>query len=240
MTATMNTTMRLNCAAALAAALLGAPLFCGAAPAAKDAKPAAKDAKPVVAAVKRKPPTEAEAAKARKEKRPFYTKAADALEAAWNCQQPLVVFFLLDDPRSQISQAYERKLLNDRRFRDDYAKSNLVLLKMKFRPDARERQKISLPRRDADLAVVEKFGRNPKNRTMGAKFDHIANYPSVVILAPSGAKSLFRMPKYDKNGGFGAWMSTLDAQLRMAKVKPVVSETVQKIIDNPTEPKKWT
>jgi len=253
-----------SCMMAVAALLVSAPFASFAAPDAKKAEPPAKEAKPAKEADKTakaaKPaakepekarPSEAEIAKARKTKRPIFTKAAAALDAAWACQQPLAVFFVLDDSTAQSSQFLEKKLMGDKRFRDDYAKSNLVLLKIKLKPVpmprsrrgnmAQGERKIELPRKDADFKLVEQFGLDPrrKARTPAAKYDDFANYPVVIVLAPNGRKLLFRMPGYDRNGGFGVWLSTFDGLVRGAKIEPEVSAAVQKILDNPTEPKKW-
>ena len=258
-----------NCAVMIAALLVSAPLASFAAPNAKKAEPPAKEAKPAKEEVKpvkeakpaakeakepeKAPPSEAEIAKARKGKKPIYIKAAEALDAAWACQQPLAVFFVLDDPISQTSLSLEKKMVGDKRFRDDYAKSNLVLLKIRLKPVPAPRgrgrnrgaqqgeRKIEVPRKAVDFKLVEQFGLDPKRkaRTPGAKYDDYANYPSGVVLAPNGKKMLFRMASYDRNGGFGVWLSTFDGQVRGAKIEPEVSNAVQKILDNPTEPKKW-
>ncbi len=255
--------MKLNYVLALIAALVCAPLVSDAAADAKkaDAK-AAKDEKaadkkaadkkePAKKVVEKAPPSEAEIAKARKNKKKLYTKTVEALDAAYMCNQPLAVFFVLDDPRSQTSQFLEKKLMGDKRFRDDYAKSNLVLLKFKVKPTpvfrtrrhgpVQSDNKIELPKKDADLKMLEKYGLNPQlaKRNPSMKYDDVKNYPAVVVLNPSGTKMLFRMPNYDSKGGFGAWLSSFDGLMRGAKIEPEVSKTVQKILDNPTEPKKW-
>ncbi len=259
--------MKLNYVLALVAALVCYPLVSEAAADAKNAdakaaktekaadkkaadkkEPAKKVAEKVV---EKAPPSEAEIAKARKNKKKLYTKTAEALDAAYMCNQPLAVFFVLDDPRSQSSQFLEKKLMGDKRFRDDYAKSNLVLLKFKVKPmpvfRTRRRgpvskdNKIELPKKDADLKMLEKYGLNPQlaRRNPAMKCDDVKNYPAVVIINPNGTKLLFRMPNYDSKGGFGAWLSSFDGLMRGARIEPVVSKTVQKILDNPTEPKKW-
>ena len=47
------------------------------------------------------------------------------------------------------------------------------------------------------------------------------------------------MPSYDKDGGFGVWLTTVVDMLRTAQVEPEVSKAIEKILENPTEPKKW-
>ena len=71
------------------------------------------------------------------------------------------------------------------------------------------------------------------------KFDDASNYPAVVVISSDGTRLLFRMPSYDKEGGFGVWLTTVVDMLRTAQVEPEVSKAIEKILENPTEPKKW-
>ena len=45
---------------------------------------------------------------------------------------------------------------------------------------------------------------------------------------------LFRMDSYDRDGGPGVWLASLDALLRTKEIEPVVSKDIQKILDDPT------
>ena len=227
---------------ALAAAFAVAPL--GSAWAAD-----AKDAKDAKGAEEKTGPTEAEMAKARKLKKPFYMKSAEALKAAEMCGQPLAAFLLIEDnPRGYpISQIIEKKLMSMKPFKDDFAKKNLVLLKLKAKRDDKNRKKINLrPLKEADLKLFENFGLDDKAVARAKrdgkdepKFDDSSNYPAVVVVDPTGTRMLFRMPSYDKDGGFGVWLTTVVDMLRTAQVEPEVSKAIEKILENPTEPKKW-
>ena len=216
--------MKLGLCLALAAAFAAAPLgsaWAADAKGAKDAKETketkeekdAKGAKEAKADEEKTGPTEAEMAKARKLKRPFYMKPVEALKAAEACGQPLVIFFLIEDvnPKFPVSQFIEKKLMSMKPFKDDFAKKNLVLLKLKAKRDGRDEP----------------------------KFDGSSNYPAVVVVDPTGTRKLFRMPNYDKDGGFGVWLTTVVDMLRTAQVEPEVSKAIEKILENPTEPKKW-
>ncbi len=233
-------TMKHNILFALAAMLAAAPL--GSAWSA-DAK---KDAK---AAEEKTGPTEAEMAKARKNKRPLYSKSAEALKVAEQCGQPLVAFLLIEDlnPRFPVSQILEKELLRMKPFKDDFAKKNLVLLRLKAKRDSKDKKKINVRQlKDADLKIFENFGldenavsRAKRDGKDEPKYDDASNYPAVVVISPDGTRKLFRMPKYDKDGGFGVWLSTVVDMLRTAQLEPEVSKAIEKILENPTEPKKW-
>jgi hypothetical protein len=67
----------------------------------------------------------------------------------------------------------------------------------------------------------------------------ISNYPAVIGLSPDGAKQIFRMGRYDKEGGMGVWISTVADTLRSAGFEPVISPKIQKVLDNPDDPRKW-
>ena len=210
----------------------------------------AKDTKEAKGASEDKPgPTEAEMAKARKLKKPIYQKSVEALKAAEMCGQPLVVFFLIEDtnPKFPISKIIEQKLMGMKQFKDDFAKKNLVLLKLKAKRDGRDPKKINVRQMKApDLKMFENFGldesavaRAKRDGKDEPKFDDSSNYPAVVVVDPTGTRKLFRMPNYDKDGGFGVWLATVVDQLRTAQVEPELSKTVEKILENPDDPKKW-
>ena len=223
----------------------------GAKEAAKDTKDAkeAKGAKEAKEDEEKTGPTEAEMAKARKLKKAVYTKSAEALKAAEMCGQPLAVFFLIEDvnPKFPISQIIEKKLMGMKAFKDDFAKKNLVLLKLKAKRDGKNPKKINLRQlKEPDLKMFEDFGldenavsRAKRDGKDEPKFDDASNYPAVVAVDSTGTRKLFRMPSYDRDGGFGVWLTTVVDQLRSAQVEPELSKTIEKIIENPTEPKKW-
>ncbi len=251
--------MKLGLCLALAASFAAVPLgdaWAADAKGAKEAKEAAKDAKEAKGAKEAKEdeektgPSEAEMAKARKAKRSFYTKSAEALKVAEMCGQPLVAFLLIEDnPRGfPISQFIEKKLMGMKQFKDDFAKKNLVVLKLKAkRGDGKDAKKINVRQmKEPDRKIFENFGLDEKAVARAKrdgkdepKFDDASNYPAVVVISPDGPRMLFRMPSYDKEGGFGVWLTTVVDMMRTAQFEPEVSKAIEKILENPTEPKKW-
>ena len=260
----MKMKMRFGLCLALAASFAAVPLggaWAADAKGAKETKEAAKDAKDTKDAKEAKGtkdakedeektgPSEAEMAKARKGKKPIYMKAAEALKAAEMCGQPLVAFLLIEDnPRGfPISQFIEKKLMGMKPFKDDFAKKNLVLLKLKAKRDGKDPKKINLRQmKEPERKIFENFGlddnavaRAKRDNKDEPKFDDSSNYPAVVVISPDGTRKLFRMPSYDKDGGFGVWLTTVVDMLRTAQFEPEVSKAIEKILENPTEPKKW-
>ena len=249
--------MKIGLCLALAAAFAAAPLgtaWAADAKGAKDAKETketkeAKGAKEAKEAEEKTGPTEAEMAKARKLKKPIYMKSVEALKAAEMCGQPLVIFFLIEDinPKAPVSQFIEKKLMSMKPFKDDFAKKNLVLLKLKAKRDGKTPKKINLRQmKEPERKLFENFGvddaavaRAKRDGKDEPKFDDSSNYPAVVVVDPTGTRKLFRMPNYDKDGGFGVWLTTVVDQLRTAQVEPELSKTVEKILENPDDPKKW-
>ena len=249
--------MKLGMCLALAASFAAAPVGSAWAADAKGAKDAkeekvskdAKGAKEAKADEEKTGPSEAEMAKARKGKRPVYTKSAEALKAAEMCGQPLVAFLLIEDnPRGYpISQILEKKLMSMKPFKDDFAKKNLVVLKLKAKRDGKDPKKINMRQmKEPDRKMYENFGiddnavaRAKRDGRDEPKFDDASNYPAVVVISPDGTRKLFRMPSYDKDGGFGVWLTTVVDMLRTAQFDPEVSKSIEKILENPTEPKKW-
>jgi hypothetical protein len=240
--------MKLGLCLALAAAFAGAPLASAWAADAKGTKEA-KEAKDAKETEEKTGPSEAEMAKARKLKKPIYMKSAEALKAAEMCGQPLVVFFLIEDsnPKFPISQFIEKKLMGEKKFKDDFAKKNLVLLKLKAKRDGKNPKKINLRQlKEPDRKMFENFGldekavaRAKRENKDEPKFDDSSNYPAVVVVSPDGTRMLFRMPSYDREGGFGVWLTTVVDMLRTAQLEPELSKEIEKILENPTEPKKW-
>ena len=286
-------TMKFSCVAAVAALLVGAPLVSAAAPdAKKEAKPAkaqegkpakvqkevpakaqkdapAKEpeAKPAKApeAPPREKPDDAAVAKALKAKKPMYTKFADAKEAAWNCQQPLLVALLVgNDEKSKLLEA---KVLRKKEFAKDFVPANCVLLVWRLKPGKPEipqgggRRRGPPPKpttietrplKQPEVDFLTKFAvsstaiANAKRRgDSEPKYSAIGCYPTVVCVDPECKKLYFRDPKYDAslnspNASFGVWFSELIG-LFQGKTgrEPVIVPSVQKIVDNPTEPKKW-
>ena len=275
-------TMKISCAAAVAALLACAPLVSAAAhDAKKEAKPAkaqegkpakAKDDKDAKAEAKpakvpeapaREKPSEAAVAKALKAKKPMYTKFADAKEAAWNCQQPLLVALIVGDDEK--SKHLDAKALRRKEFAKDFVPANCVLLVWRLKPSkpevpqTRGRRRGPPPKPTAietrplkphETEFLSKFAVSSraiaKARGGAApKFSDIACYPTVLCLDPGCRKLYFRDPKYDTslnnpNASFGVWFSELVDMFRGKTGRdPVITPAIQKIVDNPTEPKKW-
>jgi len=64
-------------------------------------------------------------------------------------------------------------------------------------------------------------------------------YPAVIVVDSQCQKELFRFAPYDKEGGFGVWLSQVVDNFRTAGIEPTISPLVNKIIENPDDPKKW-
>ena len=243
--------MKIGLCLALAAAFAAAPLGSAWAADAKETKETKeeKGAKGAKEAEEKTGPTEAEMAKARKLKKPIYMKPVEALKAAEACGQPLAIFFLIEDtnPKFPISQIIEKKLMSMKPFKDDFAKKNLVLLKLKAKRDGKDPKKINTRQmKEPDRKIFENFGldekavaRAKRDNKDEPKFDDSSNYPAIVVVDPTGTRMLFRMPSYDKEGGFGVWLTTVVDMMRTAQFEPEVSKAIEKILENPTEPKKW-
>ncbi len=210
-------------------------------------------------------PDEAALAKARKQKKAAYTKFAEAKEMAWKCQLPLVVALL---PSGDVAgSALESKVLRDRCFAKDFVAPNCVFLAWHLKPgkvdpppqEQGRRRPNNAPPKATDIDVrplkadevkfLKAFAVSPKaiqaakrNKGPEPKFSEMRNYPAVLCVDPSATKLHFRMPAYEaKEGraGFGVWMSQLVDLFRAAKYNPALTPQLEKIVESPTEPKKW-
>ena len=248
----MNMKATINAGLVLAAAMALLPTALTAAP----EKAPAKDAPAKESPAKEKPadeaadegPTPAQL-KARKMKKPMYMKAAEALKVAEAANQPIMLVFLVD--RDPVSDFLRQKVLTNKLFRDELAKQNLVLLTVKIKPEqpkGREKpKKIDLKgMKEAEVELIQNFGLDEKAAKQAAAqgqpertYMDLANYPAVIGLSADGTKHLFRMGRYDKDGGMGVWISTVADTLRSAGVEPVISPKIQKVLDNPDDPRKW-
>ena len=187
--------------------------------------------------------------KARKMKKPMYMKAAEALKVAEAANQPIMLVFLVD--RDPVSDFLRQKVLTNKLFRDELAKQNLVLLTVKIKPEqpkGREKpKKIDLKgMKEAEVKLIQNFGLDEKAAKQAAAqgqpertYMDLVNYPAVIGLSADGTKHLFRMGRYDKDGGMGVWISTVADTLRAAGFEPVVTPKIQKVLDNPDDPRKW-
>ncbi len=234
---------------------------------AKGEKAAKAEAEP--AKVKEAPlpekPDEAAIAKALKAKKPMYTKFSEAADAAWKCQQPLVAALLVGG--DERSKQIEAKALKHKAFFKDFAPANCVLLIWRLKPGKPDLSQMqgrgrrrgpppkpttieTRPLKPQEVDFLTRFAvsatakANAKRRgDPEPKISSIGCYPTVVCVDPGCRKLYFRDPKYETslNGqaAFGAWFSQLVDMFRTIGSEPAISPAVQKIIDNPTEPKKW-
>lgn len=227
--------MKLNLVFALAAVLAAAPMTPSVA---ADAK--AKDE----AAETPAGPTP-EQLKARKSKKPSYAKYAEARAVAEKAGLPLVVAIFPDG--NQIATFLKQKVMNQKAFMKDFAAKNCVVAFMRVKQDNKDPKKIETrSMKEADLKFLENFAVS-KHDIARAKqankpeptYKDMSLYPNVIMIDPNADKELFRFPKYDKEGGFGVWLSQVVDNFRSAGIEPTISPLVQKIIDNPDDPKKW-
>jgi len=235
---------------------------------AKEAKAekAEKNAKEAKEAPLPEKPDEAAVAKALKAKKPMYTRFAEAKEAAWKCQQPLFVALLADNDEK--SKKLESKALRQRAFAKDFVPANCVLLIWRLKPSrpeipqyhGRGRRRAPPPKptvietrsiKAQESEFLTKFAVSQQARAVAKrrgdpepKYTSLSCYPTVVCVDPGCRKLYFRDPKYDTslgspNASFGAWLSQTVDMFRTTKRELVIVPSVQKILDNPTEPKKW-
>ena len=179
--------MKLNLVFALAAVLAASPLL------------------PVAAAEEKKDAAVAEAAgptpeqlKARKAKKPSYTKLVEAQAVAEKCAQPLLVA-LFPEGRPAV-QVLKQKIINRKEFSKDFAKANCVLAFMKIKPDNRDAKKIETRGlKEPELKFLENFAVSEKaiaqakqQKKDEPKFTDMACYPAVICVDATGQKELFR------------------------------------------------
>ena len=221
-------TIKLNLAFALAAVLAASPLLPGTA-----AEEKAKDAAAEEAASNEPTPAQL---KARKAKKPFYSKFSEAKTVAENCNQPLFVAVLPDESNPVLNEL-KQKVLKNKVFLKDFAQKNCVVAFMRVKIDSRDKKKIDLRGlKEPELKFLEKFAVAKEDDT---RYTDLRSYPVMVCMDAKCKNNLFRIKKYDKEGGFGVWLCEVVGFFRTTSVEPVVSPAVTKIIENPTEPKKW-
>ena len=186
----------------------------------------------------------AEKAKPKKKmaKKPFYTKYAEAMKVAAANEEPVLVLMCFDQDKRGV--ALEKEIFKWPQFAKDYAKNNLVLLKMKLKP-TKDGKKVDLKasfKTEDEKRFLENNGLNEKAAAQAKqKGDTLtavdaSNYPAIVCVKGDAENQelLFRMDSYDKDGGPGVWLASLDALLRTKEIEPVVSKDIQKILDDPT------
>ena len=227
-------TMKMNLVFALAAVLAVSPVMVASAADKKDDAAAAESAGPTP-----------EQLKARKAKKPSYTKFAEAKTVAEKAGLPLIVALLPDG--NPAVQFLKQKVINRKEFLKDFAARNCVLCFVKIKPDSKKPKQIETRgMKEPELKFLENFvvTENMKKRAEQQKQDEpkytdLANYPAVICVDSLCQKELFRFAPYDKEGGFGVWLSQVVDNFRTAGIEPMISPLVNKIIDNPDDPKKW-
>ena len=225
--------MKLNLMAALTAVLAFSPLM--AAPATDKGKDApAADSSEVT-------PEQLKFRKLVKTK-PSYTKYVDAKNLAEKSGFPLIVVVLPDTP----NVAFLKKVLTRKEFVKEFVSQNCVLVFMKVKLDSKNPKKIDVkPLKEVELKFLENhvvsdraIHQAKQQNKEEPKFSDTSCYPLIICMDSAGQKELFRMGAYDKEGGFGVWLSTVVDSFKSAGIEPVISPLVQKIIDNPDD-KKW-
>ncbi len=225
--------MKMNLVFALAAVLAVAPLMTATA-AEKEKDAAAEEAGPTPAQLKM-----------RKTKRPSYTKFALAKEVAEKSGLPLFVAIL---PDGNPNVAFlKQKVINHKAFMKDFAAKNCVICFVRVKPDGKDPKKIETRSlKEPELKFLENFVVNDRilAKAKQAKqdeptFKDLKLYPALIAVDSQCQKELFRLASYDKEGGFGVWLSQVVDSFRTAGIEPEISETVNKIIENPDDPKKW-
>jgi len=190
------------------------------------------------------PAPEKEKAKPKKKvaKKPMYTKFSEAMKVAEAIEEPVLVLMCFD--QDKLGVTLEKELFKWPQFAKDYAKSNLILLKMKLKP-TKDGKKVDLKasfKTENEKRFLENNGIDEKAAAQAKqKGETLAavdakNYPAIVCVKGNeeNQELLFRMDRYDKDGGPGVWLTSLDALLRTKEIEPVVSKVVQKILDDPT------
>ena len=248
------TTMKIDLVFALAAALVAAPLVAAPAaaakdkdaPAAKEAKaPAAKDAKADEAAGENEGPTP-EQLKARKVKKPIYPKFVDAKNMAEKCGQPMIVAVV---PANSPHAATLKKVLTHKAIKD-FVLKNCILVQWALKVDGKDPKRIELRGlKEPEVKFLENYGVTERMISQAKqynrpepKFTDTSCYPAILCVDPTAQKELFRvnLSTFNKDSGIGEWISAIVEEFRAkANENPELSPLLNKILENPDEPKKW-
>lgn len=179
--------------------------------------------------------------KARKQKKlAGYTKIEQTVKVAEAANQPIMAFVFIE--QNPVSDFLEKKVFSNRTFRNELAKQNVVLMKLKLKLDAKSKgdKKIDLKGlKEPERKFIENFGLDERRaaqlKRQNKEIDamHAMNYPAIIGLSPDGLKQLFRMGSYDRDGGMGVWISTVVDTLRAAGFEPEITPVIQKILDDP-------
>ena len=235
------TTVKINLMFALAAALMAAPLVAAPAAADKDKAAAAKDEAAAEAG-----PTP-EQLKARKAKKPAYTKFVEAKAVAEKCGLPILVATIPD--RNQYMATVKQKVLNSKPFKE-FTQKNCVMLFMTLKLDGKDPKKIETRQlKEPEIKFLENFGVTKRMIDLAKqynkpepKFTDVSCYPAIFFVDSLAQKELFRvnLGTFNKDSGLGEWISAIVEEFR-AKVNENAELTplLNKILENPDDPKKW-
>jgi hypothetical protein len=169
-----------------------------------------------------------------------YTKIEQTVKVAEAANQPIMAFVFIE--QNPVSDFLEKKVFSNRTFRNELAKQNVVLMKLKLKLDAKSKgdKKIDLKgMKEPERKFIENFGLDERRaaqlKRQNKEIDamHAMNYPAIIGLSPDGLKQLFRMGSYDRDGGMGVWISTVVDTLRSAGFEPEITPVIQKILDDP-------
>ncbi len=219
--------MKINLMLALAATFVFAPVVMDSSSLfAQDEAAAEKPAKP-----KKKLP-----------KKPLYrNKVADAMKVAEANDEPILAFLLMKG--NPLSDFLKKKIMNNNVFKKEFAPKNLVVLNIDVElldPAAKEKKIKTRGLKQPELKFLENHAINEKAHRAKddkePKFDDASNFPAVICVDAMG-KQLFRMPRYDADGGFNVWLQSVIAQLETVGKTPVISPKLQKILDAPVKEK---
>ena len=228
--------MKMNLVFALAAVLAAAPLC-----AAPEAKDKAKDE-----AAEQAGPTP-EQLKARKAKKPAgYTKFAEAKAVAEKCGQPMLVAIMPD--RNAYMATVKVKILNNKAFKE-FTQKNCVVLFMTLKLDGKDPKKIETRQmKEPEVKFLENFGVTKRmidlakqyNKTE-PKFTDVSCYPAILFVDSAAQKELFRvnLSTFNKDSTIGEWLTAVVDEFRSKIAEPELSPQLNKILENPDDPKKW-
>ena len=228
--------MKMNLVFALAAVLAAAPLV---------AAPEAKD-KPKDEAAEQAGPTP-EQLKARKAKKPAgYTKFAEAKAVAEKCGQPILAVVMPD--RNQYIATVKQKVINHKAFKE-FTQKNCVVLFMSLKLDGKDPKKIETrPLKEPELKFLENFGVTKRMIDQAKqynkpepKYTDTSCYPAIFFVDSQAQKELFRvnLSTFNKDSTIGEWLVAVVEEFRSKVSEPELSPLLNKILENPDDPKKW-
>ncbi len=171
-------------------------------------------------------------------KKPVYrNKVADAMKVADANDEPILAFLLLKG--NPLSDFLKKKVMNNPLFKKEFASKNLVVLNIDVELLDPSAKKINTKKlKEPEIKFLENNAIDERaHRAKDAKdpkFDDAANFPAVICVDAMG-KQLFRMPRYDADGGFNIWLQSVIAQLESVGKTPVINKKLEKILNAPVK-----